>query len=133
VVWSDEMGMQTDANQGFKWVWRYPEEEYNEDCCRGTVISGFRKVKVWGAMRFGKLSKLIVVPERAEGGKMDSHDYVDEMFDFWMESSEELGQVVMTEDGVGYHQKAAIVRKKRLKEDGWIGWGPGSCPQVPLI
>ena len=48
VVWSDEMGMQTDANQGFKWVWRYPEEEYDEDCCRGTVISGFRKVKVLG-------------------------------------------------------------------------------------
>ena len=40
--------------QGFKWVWRYPEEEYNEDCCRKTVISGFRKVKVWGAMRLGE-------------------------------------------------------------------------------
>jgi transposase len=133
VVWSDEMGMQIDANQGFKWVWRYPEEEYNEDCCRGTVISGFRKVKVWGAMRYGKLSKLIVVPEREGGGKMDSHDYVDyimdgEMFDFWMESSEELGQVVMMEDGAGYHQRAASVRRKQLEEDGWIGWGPGSWP-----
>lgn len=52
-----------------------------------TVISGFRKVKVWGAMRFGKLPKLIVVLESAGDGKMDSHDYVDhimdgEMFDF---------------------------------------------------
>lgn len=87
VVWSDEMGMQTDANQGFKWVWRYPEEEYHEDCCRGTVISGFRNVKVWGAMRYGKFSELVVVPERGGGGQMDSHDYVDhiidgEMFDF---------------------------------------------------
>jgi transposase len=47
VVWTDEMKMQTDANQGFKCVWRYPEEEYKEDCCRGTVISRFWKVKVW--------------------------------------------------------------------------------------
>jgi hypothetical protein len=73
--------------------------------------------------RFGKLSKLIVVPERAGGRKMDSLDYVDhimdgEMFDFWMESSEELGQVVMMEDGAGYHQKAATVRRKQLEEDG---------------
>jgi hypothetical protein len=40
VVWSDEMGMHTDANQGFKWIWRYPEEEYHEYCCRGTIASG---------------------------------------------------------------------------------------------
>jgi len=46
VVWTDEMGVQTDANQGQKWVWRYPEEEYHQYCCRGTVISGFRKIKV---------------------------------------------------------------------------------------
>jgi len=32
------------------------------------VISGFRKVKVWAAMRYGKLSQLVVVPER-EGGE----------------------------------------------------------------
>ena len=60
---------------------------------------------------------------------MDSHDYVDhimdeEMFDFWMESSEELGQVVTMEDGARYHQKAANVRRKQLEENGWIGWGP---------
>jgi hypothetical protein len=119
VVWSD-------ANQGFKWVWRYPEWEYKEDCCRGTVISGFKKVKVWGAMRYGWLSKLIVVPERVGGRKMDSHDYVEhimdgEIFDFWMESNEGLGQVVMMEDGARYHQKAANARRKQLEEDGWIG------------
>jgi len=64
---------------------------------------------------------------------MDSHDYVNhimdgEMFDFWMESSEKLRQVVMMEDGVGYHQNAANARRKQLEEDGWIGWGPGSWP-----
>jgi len=82
-------------------------------------------------MRYGKLSKLIVVPERAGGEKMDFYDYVEhimdgEMFDLWMESSEELGQVVMMEDGAGYHQKAANDRREQLEADGWIVWGPGS-------
>ena len=91
VVWTDEMSMQTDANQGRKWVWRYPEEEYIEDCCRATVISGFEKVKVWAAMRYGKLSKLVVLAEKEGGGKMNAEEYCDaimdgEMFDFWMES-----------------------------------------------
>jgi len=43
-----------------------------------------------------------------------------------MESSEELGQVVMMGDGAGYHQNAANARRKQLEENGWIGWGPGS-------
>jgi hypothetical protein len=56
----------------------------------------------------GKLSKLIVISKRAGDGKIDSHDHVNyimngKMFDFWMESSEELGQVVMIEDRAGYH------------------------------
>jgi len=46
-------------------------------------------------MRYGKLSKLVVISERGGGGKMNAHNYVDfiinrEMFDFWIESSEEL-------------------------------------------
>ena len=54
---------------------------------------------------------------------MNSKDYLDividgEMFDFWMESSEELGQVIIMEDGAGYHQKAASVRRKQLEKDG---------------
>ena len=66
---------------------KYPEEEYHEDCCRATVMSGFEKVKVWAAMRCEKLSKLIVVPKREGGRKMNAYNYVDaimdrEMFDF---------------------------------------------------
>jgi hypothetical protein len=74
-------------------VWRYLEEEYTEDCCCTIVIAGFRKVKVWGAMRYGKLSKLVVVPEGKGDRKMNAKEYHDvimdgEMFDFWMEGCE---------------------------------------------
>ena len=133
VVWTDEMSMQTDENQGRKWVWRYPEEEYIEDCCRATVISGFEKVKLWAAMRYGKLSKLVVLEEKEGGGKMNAAEYCDvildgEMFDFWMESSEELGCVMMMEDGAKYHRACASVRRAQLEKDGWRGWGPGTWP-----
>ena len=133
VVWTDEMGIQMDTNQEQHWVWRYPEEKHYEDCCRATVISGFEKVKVWAAMRCGKLSNLVVVPEREGGGKMNAHDYVDaimdgEMFDFWMESSEGLGQVIMMEDGAGYHKGITTKRREQLEQDGWQGWGPGTWP-----
>ena len=95
VVYSDEMSVQTDNIQSQSWVWRHPEEEYLEDCCRATVISGFRKVKVWAAMRYGRLSRLVVMPEIKGDGKMDAEEYLKvimdgEMFDFWQESMEEV-------------------------------------------
>ena len=133
VVWFDEMSMQTDANVGRIWVWRYPEEAFLEDCMRGTVISGFRKVKVWGAMRYGCLSKLVVIPEGEGDGKMNAVEYRDiimdgEMFDFWTQSSEEVGCVLMMEDGAPYHKGCATARRKELEGMGWIGWGPGTWP-----
>lgn len=68
------MGMQTDANVGRTLVWRYPEEEYHPDCIRGTIISGFRKFKVWGGMRYNKLSRLIVLEEKPGDGKMKADE-----------------------------------------------------------
>ena len=133
VAWSDEMSMQTDANQGQKWVWRYPEEEYIEDCCRATVIPGFRKVKIWAAMRFNQLSELVIIPEKEGDGKMNAEEYCDiimdgEMFDFWVKGSEEIGCLLMMEDGAAYHKGCATKRRKELEEVGWIGWGPGTWP-----
>jgi len=133
VAFSDEMGMQTDSNQGRIFVWRYPEEEFHKDCIRGTVISGFEKVKVWGAMRYGKLSNLVVVPEGEKEGKMTAKKYLDvimdgEMFDFWMEGMEDVGYLLMMEDGAPYHKGVASQRRVQLEEDGWIGWGPGTWP-----
>ena len=52
-----------------------------------TVISGFEKVKVWVAVRYGKLSKLVVLEEKKGGGKMNAEEYCNaildgEIFDF---------------------------------------------------
>src|SRR5436190_23954346 len=104
----DEMGMQIGANVGQVWVWRYPEEEYGEDCCIATHISKFKKIKLWGIMYHDKLSKLVVLDEIKGDGKLNIEDYCSqildkELFDFWMISIEELGKVVVIEDGALYH------------------------------
>ena len=133
VIFTDEMGMQTGANVGQVWVWRYPEEEYEEDCCGVTHISGFKKIKVWGAMRYGKLSELVVLPEKEGEGKLNAEEYCDqildkELFDFWLTSMEELGDVIVMEDGAPYHRGAASVRRRQYEEDGLLSWGPGIWP-----
>lgn len=133
VAFSDEMAMQTGPNSGRIYVWRYPEEEYLEDCCGATVIPGFEKVKVWGAMRYGKLSELIILPEGESQGKMNAKIYTEiimdgEMLDFWMEGMEECGYLLMMEDGAPYHKGCATARRKELEQMGWIGWGPGTWP-----
>ena len=120
-------------NSGRKYVWRYPEEEYKEDCCGATVIPGFEKVKIWGAIWCGKLSKLIIFEETGSQGKMNAEMYLSlimdgEMFDFWLEGMEDRGYLLMMEDGAPYHQGVATVRRKELEQVGWIGWGPGTWP-----
>lgn len=114
-------------------MWRYPEEEYYEDCIAATHISGFEKVKIWGAMCYGNLSEGIIMKEKAGAGKLNAVEYCAEildreLFDFWMSSMEECGHVLIMEDGVPYHKGATSVRRAQLIDDGWIGWGPGIWP-----
>ena len=127
------MGLQTGENVGQYWMWRSPDEEYKEDCCSVTYISGFQKIKIWGAMRYDKLSKLVILEEIAEEGKFNAEDYCsqildNELFDFWITGMEELGNVIVMEDGASYHKGVASVRRKQYEESGWIGWGPGIWP-----
>lgn len=44
------------------------------------------------------------------------------------EASEELGYVMMMEDGAPYHKGAATIHRKELEKVGWIDWGPGTWP-----
>jgi hypothetical protein len=131
IAFSDEMMLQTRANSKKVYVWRYPEEEYLEDCCGATVISGFEKIKIWGAMRYGKLSELIIMPEKNGGGKLTAIEYTEvildrEIFDFWIEGMEDVGYLLIMKDGAPYHRGAATMRRKQLEKDGWIGWEPGT-------
>ena len=64
---------------------------------------------------------------------MNAEEYCDiimdgEMFDFWTQSSEEVGCILMMEDGAPYHRGCATARRKELEEIGQIGWDPGTWP-----
>ena|SRR5579859_3526128 len=116
------MNLQTGSNQGNVYVWRYPEKEYEEDCCAATHKSGFKKIKVWGSMRYESLSNLVILSERKGDGKLKSDKYIkeimdDEMFDRWQQGMEELGDIVMMEDGAEYHQGAATNRRTQYEKD----------------
>jgi transposase len=41
---------------------------------------------------------------------------------------EDVGYLLMMEDGAPYHKGAASKRRKELEQIGWIGWGPGTWP-----
>jgi hypothetical protein len=125
VIWTDEMDMQTDANEGPIWMWRYPEEEYYQDCIAGTHISGFEKVNIWDAIRYRKLSEGVMMKEKEGAGKLNAVEYTaeimnGELFDFWMSRMEECGHISVMEDGAPYHKGAASMRRAQLMEDGWI-------------
>jgi hypothetical protein len=56
-------------------------------------------------------------------GKMNAQEYCDiimdgEMYDFWEQSSEELGYILVMEDGAPYHMGCATTRRKELQEVG---------------
>ena len=42
-----------------------------------TVISEFEKVKIYATMRYGKLSKLVVISKKKGGGKINVEEYCD--------------------------------------------------------
>ena len=50
------------------------------------------------------------------------------MITFWMEDMEDVGYLLMMEDGAPYHRGVASQRRKELEEVGWIGWGPLTWP-----
>ena len=133
VIFTDEMSMQTGANSKKVYVWRYSWEKYWEDCCGAIVIAGFEKIKIWGGMRYDALSEMVVLPEKNGGGKLNAEEYCavildGELLDFWMRSMEDVGYVLVMEDGAPYHKGAAAKRRKQYEEMGWIGWGPGTWP-----
>ena len=133
-IYTDEMAMQTASYDGKTYVWREPHEEYYEDCIEPTFIPGFKRVKVWGAIRYGKKSKLVIISENLGiGNSLDAEVYLTEimdkeLYDFWQEAMEDCGHVRVMEDGAPCHQGVASVRRKQLEEVGWEGWGPGTWP-----
>ena len=64
----------------------------------------------------------MVLDEIKGEGKLSTKDYCSqildkELFNFWMSSIEELGDVLVIEDGAPYHKGVASVRRKQYEKD----------------
>ena len=74
-------------------------EEYHPDCIESTFIPEFKRIKIWGAIRYGKKSKLVIINEDLERDhKFNAETYLKEIldkefFDFWMETMEDRGHI----------------------------------------
>ncbi len=77
---------------------------------------------------------MVIIPENIEKGKkLDAAIYLaeimdKELYDFWQESMEECGHVMVMEDGAPCHQGVATARRNELEKVGWEGFGPGTWP-----
>ena len=61
--------------------------------------------------------------KRKKEGEMTAEKYLNliidkEMFDFWLEGMEEVGNLLMMEDGAPYHKGVALKRRAELEQDG---------------
>jgi hypothetical protein len=74
-------------------------------------------------MRYGTLSKLVVMLEKEEEGKLNVVEYIaeimnKELFDFWQSNMKDVDYVHIMEDGAPYHMGATMMKRKQYEEDG---------------
>ena len=75
----------------------------------------------------------MVLLEKEGEGKLNAEEYCDqildkELFDFWLMSMEELGDVLVMEDGAPYDRGIALVHRKQYEDNGLSSWGPEVWP-----
>ena len=63
-----------------------------------------------------------MLPEKRRRRKLNAKEYYDqildnELFDFWLTSMKELGDVIVTKDGAPYHRGAASVRRRQYEKN----------------
>jgi len=57
-------------------------EEYYPDCIEPTFISGFKRIKIWGAIRYEKKSKLVIInKDLKKDYKFNAEAYLKEILD----------------------------------------------------
>ena len=93
-------------------------------------------------MRYEKFSELVMLSEKEDEGKLNAEEYYDQildkdLFDFWVTSMEELGEVLVMKDRASYHKGIASVRRKQYEKDDLLSWGSGiwlaNSPDLNLL
>ena len=111
-LWSDEMKINLFGSDGFKRVWRRPDEKYKDKCVISTVPHGGWTVMVWGYMSAAGVGELYFIE-----GNMNSNMYCEIMQQSMIPSLQKLGhRAVFHHDNVLKHtSKTTTALLMRLK------------------
>jgi len=138
VIWSDESYIYIGDNKGTVWVTQSADEEYAENCVIPTFKQSSLRIMVWGCIMKGSKGPLVVLEyPGGKGGGMNAERYQEQVldgifFDYWMQMSEERGQILFQQDGAPSHTA------KSTQE--WLKWNsidtlphPPSSPDLNPI
>lgn len=88
VIWSDETKINFFKSDGKSWVWRYANEEYEDEVTIKTVKNGGGSMMLWGCMCASGVGSLAEIK-----GKMDALKYLVLLQENLLPSAQKLGLV----------------------------------------
>ena len=133
IIWTDEASVEIGKGSERVWVWRRPGERHLDQCLIPTFKSGRQSLMVWGCIAYGRRGPLIRIPKDQKKGV----DYINlilggPLLDFYMELSEERGQVAVMEDGAPVH-RCKLARKFREDHQMQVFPHPAQSPDINPI
>jgi transposase len=138
VIWSDECYVYIGDNRGTVWVTRAVDEEFDENCVVPTFKQSSVRVMIWACIMKGSKGPMVVLEyPGGRGGGMTADRYQDQvldkvLFDYYVQMSEERGQVVFQQDGASCHRaKSTLAWLKRNEIE--IFPHPSSSPDLSPI
>ena len=123
----DEMKINLFGSDGFKHVWRWPDEEYKDKCAMPTVKHGGGNVMVWGCMSAADLGELYII-----GGNMNFNMYCEIVQQRMIPSLQKLGiRALFQHDNDPKHTSkttTALLKRLRVKVMDWPSMFPDLNP-----
>ena len=122
VIWSDECYVYIGIDQGTVWVTQAVDEEFDENYVILTFKQSSLRVMIWACIMKGSKGPMVVLEyPGGRGGGMTAERYQDQvldkvLFDYYVQMSEERGQVVFQQDRASCHcAKSTLTWLKRNK------------------
>ena len=127
VLWSDEMKINLFGSNGFKYVWRWPGEEYKDKCVLPTVKHGGGNVVVWGCMSAADVGEFHFIE-----GIMNSNMYCEILQQSMIPSLQKLGlRALFQHDNDPKHtskKTTALLKRLKVKVMDWPSMSPDLNP-----
>ena len=135
VCWSDKSTFELGFDGRTVWITRAPREEFLEKNLKPSFKSGRTSVGVWGCFMGKHLGPLVILEK---GARMNQHKYFEEVLKpyfipFYKKMvSKYRKEVVIQEDGAGYHYTKMLAAFKARMKVKILSWPPQSPDLSPI-